>query len=559
MKRPKVKQQNGIALVSALLILVLLSAIAIGLVFTSNTETNVNANYRQERTLDFAARAGIEEVRDRMAPATVNTLISPACVGSGCLPATMVSPANVPSGTNKGILYVLGGAAPASVTPWTLGTVYTDDELCHDGYGFLTVQSSDVHCSTVPPASSYATTTSTAPWKATAAALPYQWVRVSWKLNGSVQNYPVNYASCPTVGSAGCSTPVCYDGAEEILLPAGDTTCGQAAGKNPAGSVATPVYLLTSMAVNTTTGARKMAQAEVALPPPAVTQLAGFFATSTACGAFTMQGGATTDGFSSAAGGYSLATRSLSAGGIGSNGSVSLGGNPTQVGGNIYVPNALVGACPDGVQEAGGAGLISGNNVVSQPVATVPTPPVPNPLPPNTTTTPPPCLTGTASCLVPGTYGNISLTGKTALILAPGVYNINSISSAGQSTTTISPAGAVVINVAGQGPNGTSLASPIDLEGGGVQNTTLIAGNFQVNYAGTGTVKVAGGSAAYEVINAPNAALQFTGGSNFFGSAIGATVQDTGGTALHFDTTLLNNVTTPAANLVEISLREVSY
>ena len=90
-------------------------------------------------------------------------------------------------------------------------------------------------------------------------------------------------------------------------------------------------------------------------------------------------------------------------------------------------------------------------------------------------------------------------------------------------------------------------------------NTSMVAGNFQVNYAGAGNVKVAGGSSAYEVINSPNAALKFTGGSNFYGSAIGATVDDGGGTALHFDTTLMNNVPTPAANLAEISLREVSY
>jgi Tfp pilus assembly protein PilX len=544
MKQLKVSQQEGIALVSALLILILLSAIAVGLVLSTNTETSVNSNYRQERALDFAARAGIEEVRDRMAPASVNTLVGPTCASaSACLAATPV----VPSTSNNGILYVRGGATPGTVTPWTANTIYTDDELCHDGYGLVTAQSSDVHCSSVPVGSSwYASTTSTAPWAATTAALPFQWVRVSWKLNGSVQNYPVNAATCPTVGAAGCSTPVCWDGAEEMLLPAGDTNCGQAASKNPAGSQATAVYILTSTAVNTTTGARKMVQAEVALPPPKQTNLAGFFATSTACGAFVMQGGATTDGFSSSGGGYA-ATRSTTAGGIGSNGSVSLGGAPTQVGGNVYVPNALIGACPDGVQESGGAGLLAGNNVMAQPVVAVATPPVPNPLPPTTNNNNP-------STLVPGTYGNINLTGQTNLVLAPGVYNINSISMTGQSTVTISPAGAVVINVAGTGQ-----ATPIDLEGGGVVNTTMIAGNFQVNYAGSGTVKVAGGSAAYEVINSPNAALKFTGGSDFYGSAIGATVDDGGGTALHFDTTLQNNTATPAANLAEISLREVSY
>jgi len=554
MKRPHVNQrhlnrQNGIALVSALLILILLSAIAVGLVLSSNTETTVNANYRQERTLDFAARAGIEEVRDRMAPASPNTLISPTCVGTGCLPAAMVSPANVPAAANKAILYVLGGAAPASVTPWTSGTVYTDDELCHDGYGFLALQSSDVHCNTVPPAGSYVTTTSTAPWAGKSAALQYQWVRVAWKLNGSVQNYPVNYTSCPAAGAAGCSTPVCYDGAVEFLLPAGDTNCAQAASKNPAGSIATPVYLLTSLAVNTATGARKMAQAEVASPPPKQTNLAGFFATSTACGAFVMRGGATTDGFSSAAGPYSPSNSSTTAGGIGSNGSVDLGGNKTGVGGNVYVPNPLVGACPDGVQEAGGAGLLAGNNIVPQPITMVPTPPLPNPLPPTTNVSPVP------NPMVPGTYGDIKWSGNGSLVLAPGVYNINSISmTSNKSSITISPAGAVVINVAGTGQ-----ATPVDLEGGGVVNTSGIAGNFQVNYGGTGTVKVTGGSNAYEVINSPNAQLQITGNADFYGSAIGATVYDGGGAALHFDTTLMNNVPTPAVNLVELSLREVSY
>jgi hypothetical protein len=303
---------------------------------------------------------------------------------------------------------------------------------------------------------------------------------------------------------------------------------------------------MTSVALNTTTGARKMVQAEVALPPPTVTTLAGFFAVSSACGAFVMQGGGTTDGFSSSGGGYS-STRSTTAGGIGSNGSVSLGGNTTQVGGNVYVPNPVVGACPDGVQENGGAGLLSGNNIIAQPAVAVSTPPAPNPAPPTTNLRNP-------SSLVPGTYGNINLNANNNLSLSPGIYNINSISLGGQATIRISPAGAVVINVAGQGQT-----TPVDLEGGGLVNTTGVAGNFQINYAGTGGMKVAGGAGSYAVINAPNASLKFTGGSNFYGSAIANTVDDGGGTALHFDTSLLNNTTTPAANLAEISLREVAY
>jgi Tfp pilus assembly protein PilX len=538
MKQSTTTQQSGIALVSALMILLLLSALAAGLVVMSNTETAVETNYRQERVLDLGARAGIEEVRDRLVASNAATLVSPTCTpASACLAAAAV----VPSTSNQGILYVLGGPTPASVTPWTAGTIYTDDELCHDGYGLVAVQTSDVRCTAVPAGTGwYAKTTSNAPWSGTAAALPYQWVRVSWKLNGSVQNYPVNSASCPVAGAAGCSTPVCYNGAQEVLLPVTDTACSQMAPQ------ANPVYLLTSLAVNPNTGARKIVQAEASLPPPVPSQLAGFFATSTACGAFTMSGGATTDGYSSANGGTYKTTASTTTGGIGSNGNVSLSGNKTKVGGNIYAPNNTIGSCPDGVSESGGAGVDPGDNVVAQSPATVPTPPLPNPLPPTTSYTAP-------SSMVPGNYGNVTMHGTVSL--APGVYNINSLQANGGAMVTISPAGAVVINIAGQGTT-----QPLVFSGGSqIDNTSGVAANFQINYAGTQNLMVSGGSNSYAVINAPNAPLQFTGGSDFYGSATGSTITDTGGTNLHFDTSLLSNSNSTATNYSEVSMREVAY
>ena len=64
-KKPKTSQQ-GIALIFALLVLLLISAVLMGMVMMSNTETNVSANFRDEQTAFFAARAGLEEVRDRL-------------------------------------------------------------------------------------------------------------------------------------------------------------------------------------------------------------------------------------------------------------------------------------------------------------------------------------------------------------------------------------------------------------------------------------------------------------------------------------------------------------
>src|SRR3954447_19246371 len=61
--RIKRKNQDGIALLIALLALVLLAAIGIGLMVMADTENRINNNYRDEQKAFFAARAGAENVR----------------------------------------------------------------------------------------------------------------------------------------------------------------------------------------------------------------------------------------------------------------------------------------------------------------------------------------------------------------------------------------------------------------------------------------------------------------------------------------------------------------
>src|SRR5262249_10207743 len=99
------KSERGIALIIALLTLLLVSAISIGLIAMSNTETNISANFRDEQTAFFAARAGTEEIRDRLRGAATNSL-------SGNLPAV------VPGNTN-GVLYVTNPLGAEAVAPWT--------------------------------------------------------------------------------------------------------------------------------------------------------------------------------------------------------------------------------------------------------------------------------------------------------------------------------------------------------------------------------------------------------------------------------------------------------
>jgi hypothetical protein len=62
--------------------------------------------------------------------------------------------------------------------------------------------------------------------------------------------------------------------------------------------------------------------------------------------------------------------------------------------------------------------------------------------------------------------------------------------------------------------------------------------NLLFNYAGTGTIKIAGGATAYYVVNAPNSAVTIRGGSDLYGAVVANSIDDSGGVNLHFDNAL---------------------
>jgi Tfp pilus assembly protein PilX len=547
-KKPKHSNRNperGVALIFALFTLLLLSAIAAGLVFMTNTETGVNSNYRSERVSAFAAQAGIEEVRDRM----------PALNTAAVLPTTLPPAAG-------SVLYVLNeGAAAGTVQPWTAGNAYMDDEMCHDFAGVQGQQpASNVRCTTSPatamlvPGTLASPVTSNYPWSGTAAALPYKWVRVTLKESNSVQNYPVNGAS---------TTQVCWNGSNEVLLSGAATCQGMAPSANP-------VYMVTSLAVSSSGKTRKMVQAEVALSPAQPFPY-GLFATGTSCPALTFSGGGNTnpatDSYNSAKGGTYNTTQSPTQGDVGANGGVSLTGH-AQIGGAVAVPstaatppaatNPCAGAQGD-YNTTGSAGTYlpatyPGNVLQQAGPYIFPAPPNPSPVPtpgspiPSASCTPP----ASGICAVPGTYGAISLSGKTTLTLAPGVYNIYSLSISGQASVTVNPAGAVVLNFPSTSPN------PISVSGQGISSSSLVPNDFQVNYGGTGTVSLSGNGASYAVVDAPNAGLTVSGNGDFYGRVIGKTINYSGNGKFHFDK---NSALGPQSNggYALITFREISY
>ncbi len=567
MSKPAKTTERGVALFFAVFALLVLTALTAALVLLATTETNINANYRSEEVAFFAAKGGMEEIMDRMMTSSSQTpLITP--------------PTTLPS-SSGGVIYVInpGNASASSIQPWNYSNTYADDEFCHDysAISSLSLETAppDVPCtgSTSLPSGStwYTSVSSNSPWNGTGAALPWVWARVAMKVNGSetylsggttpsVSTYSVN----STISS---TSPICWNGSTELVLPSTYATCSAWS------SGTTPVFLVTALAV-TSTGTRKMVQADVAATPIPTMQY-GLFSTSTACGstsALTMTGNGSTDSYSSANGAYGSSNSSETGGDVGTNGGITMTGN-ANIGGSVGVqnPNAGIGTCggnaavgPD-LTTSGNAGIYSGSGdptnqdkltclqtspgapCSSGPISFA-APPVPSPLPPTSS-----CCSG--SSLVPGSYGNISLSGNTTLTLAPGVYNINSLSMSGNSKIVISPVGQVTLNVAGQGTT-----SAISLTGNANnQGTNPIPDNFLINYAGTGTVQVSGNGAIYTVINAPNATLNFTGNGAIYGAAIGSTVSYTGNAAFHFDRSIQLQSSAQAGYYTRIGYRELPY
>ena len=552
-KKRKINQERGVALFFVLFALLLLSAIAASLVLMTNTETAVNANYRNERVADYAAKAGFEEVRARM------RVLDPGSINAN-LPTTL------PPG-NGTVLYVLNeGNAPGTVQPWDAGTAYMDDEICHDNYTWngqmqqQTNLASDLRCTTTPNTNGfnggwYNTVTSNAPYSGTSAALPYKWARVAMKVNCTVQGSATAY--CVNAAQP-AGTQVCWNGHTEVLLSGvGVTTC-----QNMSPS-ANPVYVITSLAVSGVS-TRKMVQAEVALDPAQPFPY-GLYATGNSCAppALNLFGGGNsnpfTDSFTTANGGTYASTNTPTGGDVGSNGGVLLSGH-AMVGGLVGVlstapsppglPNPCVGPTGDYATSGGNAGPYNpGNqypqNALTQLAApvTFPTPTDPVPMPPST-----PYAGG--NTLVGGTYGAINTTGT--LTLAPGTYNIYSLTMSGQSSIVVNPPGAVVINF----PS-TSL-TPMTFTGQSIMSNTGIANDLLIRYGGTGTITIAGKSASYLNLDAPQATVNVSGNGDVYGRLVGKMLNWSGNGKFHFDK---NSSLGPPNNgpYTLISFRDVAY
>jgi Tfp pilus assembly protein PilX len=133
--------------------------------------------------------------------------------------------------------------------------------------------------------------------------------------------------------------------------------------------------------------------------------------------------------------------------------------------------------------------------------------------------------------------GNVSLSGSQVLELKGGTYEINSITMAGNAVIRVVPGtGQVKVKLAGSGFGAGG--EVFKVAGNGLDNPSYNPMDFQVVYGGNGDIKFAGNGAVSAVVYAPNAAARFVGNGVIYGSVMANTVTDMGNAQVVYDINL---------------------
>ena len=230
--------------------LALLLAISAVMAFSSIAETRIDGNFQQHKKSYYAARAGLEEVRDRMRfPSTSTT---PGGISD-------LLPTSIP-GTAASVMYVVNPAGAETVDPADASNSFFDFELCHE---YDPNAAPGQKCKTAPTLAGWELPLQASIQTAAGQPLSYKWVRINLKTNRVAAPYCVDGGAC---AAATLDNRVCWNGTQEVLAPDATTRCGDLNMHQ--------VYMLSSF--STSFGARSLTRYEVAdnsVRPPAALNL----------------------------------------------------------------------------------------------------------------------------------------------------------------------------------------------------------------------------------------------------------------------------------------------
>ncbi len=199
------RSERGIALLIAIFALLLLSAVGLSMMFSADTETSINANFRTKQQVNYAALSGALEARDRLQPSKSTSI------------DFIPFPTDAPNTTTPQVWYIINpgtGETATDIQPWDASNKYADTELCHETGAAATF---GLSCSSspLPTSTTWYTPKDNSSYGGTfglANPLLFKWARIQLKTDNSG---PV------PVGSSPSGQVVCWDGRNQLPQPVG--------------------------------------------------------------------------------------------------------------------------------------------------------------------------------------------------------------------------------------------------------------------------------------------------------------------------------------------------
>ena len=487
--------EKGIALVFTLFLMAALSALAVSLMFLSQTETSSTRNYRTMSQARYAGEAGVHKainyfINTYTAPGSLsnyNLTVSPVTCASGCATTGPVVLSGL-SGVSSNYPDSTVAAAFSAAVQGTLATNVTGN-ITNAAVGTVTYGAT-AKLMSMRQVMEYGGTTSRVvqTWQITAdgtvpGTMPAT-VEVTAMLERDLvdaETYAVfaTGATCGAIDLRGNAATNSYDSTAPLVSGAPVTT-------NSGGSVGTNGNL-------TVTGSVAIS-GSLSTPRTGVgTCTTGAVDALTSTGSATVSGG-TIDAVVVEPGQRGEADLGFEEGGVGS----STAGLTCALAAGISV------SLPSTCSAVGGVVTITANGA-------------------------------------PLSIGNLTMSGGTLNIIGGSnstvTLNINSLTLGGNANFTMASGTTVIMNVAGKTSTG-NLATPLDLTGGADINPSFDPTRLQILYAGTGTLKLTGNNTLAATIYAPNAVVSTHGNGQIYGSILSSTFIDAGNTTFHYDRNL---------------------
>lgn len=291
------------------------------------------------------------------------------------------------------------------------------------------------------------------------------------------------------------------------------------------------------------------------------------FATADTCGAVRYSGGVAsgTDSYDSSVSPLPMTggkpSTTASGGAIGTNGNLDLSGSVT-INGTLSTPRSGVGACSAGSPTAmtGDPANVTGGLIQLPQSKVYPTPVIP----PagatnwdfNTSTDPIACAAlfatmdwscsraGSVWTISPNTVGaplslaNVTLSSNQNLVIGgTGTVQLNWNSFVVAGNTELSMTNSLTqLNLTGTGTNLSS--NPVLDFQGNFSTTAWDPSKFQILYAGTSLIKLRGNNDLAATIYAPNAKVDLASSYDVWGSILAKTYENSGGARVHYDRSL---------------------